>query len=320
MHFRFGTIFSLLLFSSTARAECSADVIQKWNGSGMMTTRPFHVDGPWEIQWAFSTKPTLFQILVYPVGSDNMPEVAANQLDDTPNSAYQPSGGNYYLKVNSFGGNWIACAVSISATSLPEGKKEDDVFNQKNILAPMPETKVFSVSSGSMTPTILISERVLVDIDVYKQNMPSRGDLAIFKLPRDNSTNYVKRVIGLPGDKIKMTGGQLFINGSQVSRVNAGEGLDSSGGSPIRLKRYVETLPGGKQYYIFKASDNEPLDNTIEYDVPLGNLFTLGDNRDNSLDSRVLSAVGYIPVKNLVGRLTAVAWSPNLRRIGTPLQ
>lgn len=178
----------------------------------------------------------------------------------------------------------------------------------------------FNIPSGSMVPTLLVGDYLFVSKfsygyskyslpmspDLFKGrifgSLPKRGDVAVFKLPRDNSTDYIKRIIGLPGDKIQMKGGQLFINGTQVSRVDAGEGIDNSGGSPIRLKRYLETLPGGKQHYIFKASDNEPLDNTIEYDVPQGYVFAMGDNRDNSLDSRVLSAVGFIPVENLVGR------------------
>ena len=93
---------------------CVVDAKQKWTGSGTMTTRPFHMDGPWEIQWSFTAKPMMFQIMVYTKGeSDQMPSIAANQLDGTPGSAYQPRGGDYYLTFNTFGGNWTACVVSV---------------------------------------------------------------------------------------------------------------------------------------------------------------------------------------------------------------
>lgn len=178
----------------------------------------------------------------------------------------------------------------------------------------------FNIPSGSMIPTLLVGDYLFVSKYSYGYSryslplspalfkgrifgsLPKRGDVAVFKLPRDNSTDYIKRIVGLPGDKIQMKGGQLFINGAQVSRVAAGDAVAEGDGPRILLKRYLETLPGGKQHYILKASDNEPLDNTIEYAVPDGYVFAMGDNRDNSLDSRVLNAVGFIPVENLVGR------------------
>jgi signal peptidase I len=178
----------------------------------------------------------------------------------------------------------------------------------------------FNIPSGSMIPTLLVGDYLFVSKYSYGYSkyslpmspnlftgrilgsLPARGDVAVFKLPRDNSTDYIKRIVGLPGDKIQMKGGQLFINGAQVSRVAAGDAVADGDGPRMLMKRYLETLPGGKQHYILKASDNEALDNTQEYAVPQGYVFAMGDNRDNSLDSRVLNAVGFIPVENLVGR------------------
>jgi len=132
---------------------------------------------------------------------------------------------------------------------------------------------------------------------------PERGDVVVFKLPTDNSTDYIKRVIGLPGDHIQMKNGILFINGQPVPRRRIQDYLYQEGpGMTIPLAQYIETLPNGVQHRIIEMSDNGPLDNTQEYVVPPGDYFMMGDNRDNSQDSRVLSAVGYVPAENLIGR------------------
>jgi signal peptidase I len=178
----------------------------------------------------------------------------------------------------------------------------------------------FNIPSGSMIPTLLVGDYLFVSKFSYGYSkyslplspplfsgrifgsLPARGDVAVFKLPRDPSVDYIKRIIGLPGDRIQMKGGQLFINGQQVERTPDGDYVADGDGPKMLLKRYVETLPGGRQHLILKASDDQPLDNTQEYKVPEGYVFAMGDNRDNSLDSRVLNAVGFIPVENLVGR------------------
>ena len=178
----------------------------------------------------------------------------------------------------------------------------------------------FNIPSGSMIPTLLVGDYLFVSKFSYGYShfslpmspnlfsgrilasLPKRGDVAVFKLPRDSSTDYIKRIVGLPGDHIQMKGGQLFINGEQVVREAAGDYVAEGDGPRMMMKRYLETLPGGKQHYILKASDDGQLDNTQEYVVPAGDVFCMGDNRDNSLDSRVLNAVGYVPLENLVGR------------------
>jgi signal peptidase I len=185
----------------------------------------------------------------------------------------------------------------------------------------------FNIPSGSMIPTLLVGDYLFVSKYSYGYSrfslplspplfsgrifgsLPARGDVAVFKLPRDNSTDYIKRIVGLPGDRIQMKGGQLFINGEQVAREAIGDYIAEGDGPRMQLKEYLETLPGGKKHDILKASDDGPLDNTQEYHVPEGYVFAMGDNRDNSLDSRVLNAVGFVPVENLVGRAEFIFFS-----------
>src|SRR6266436_8275148 len=178
----------------------------------------------------------------------------------------------------------------------------------------------FNIPSGSMVPTLLVGDYLFVSkfsygysryslpfgLPVFSGRIffhpPERGDVIVFKLPTDNSTDYIKRVIGLPGDHIQMKGGNLYINDQLVPRKRTQDYLYQEGnGTVIPLAQYIETLPNGRQHLIIKMGDNGPLDNTPVYDVPPGDYFMMGDNRDNSQDSRVLSAVGYVPAENLVG-------------------
>lgn len=177
----------------------------------------------------------------------------------------------------------------------------------------------FNIPSGSMIPTLLVGDFVFVSKYTYGYSKhsilfspnlfsgrimgrePKRGDVVVFKLPSDNSTDYIKRVIGMPGDTIQMINGRLVINGQEVRRDLIGEYLyRETGGYPVRTLRYIETLPGGKQHEIIERSDREGYDNTKPYNVPAGHYFMMGDNRDNSEDSR--GAVGFVPYDNLVGR------------------
>jgi signal peptidase I len=186
----------------------------------------------------------------------------------------------------------------------------------------------FNIPSGSMIPTLLVGDYLFVSKYSYGYSrfslplglplfsgrifgsVPQRGDVAVFKLPRDNSTDYIKRLVGLPGDRIQMIHGQLYINGTVVPRAADGEYVADGDGPKMMLKRYIETLPdSGRKHEILKASDDQPLDNTQEYHVPEGYVFAMGDNRDNSLDSRVLNHVGYVPLENLVGRAEFIFFS-----------
>ena len=145
------------------------------------------------------------------------------------------------------------------------------------------------------------------------QKMPERGDVVVFRLPRDPSQTYIKRVIGLPGDRIQMKAGRLWINGKETALKPDGQGkVESEDGSITDSPRYIETLPNGVAHPIYKWTWSGPLDDTQQFTVPAGHLFMMGDNRDNSLDSRVAAdsgGVGFVPVENLVGRAEFVVGS-----------
>jgi signal peptidase I len=179
----------------------------------------------------------------------------------------------------------------------------------------------FNIPSGSMIPTLLVGDYLFVSKFSYGYSRytvafgmplfdgrvlyskPERGDVAVFKLPRDNKTDYIKRIIGLPGDRIQMIGGVLHINGEAVKRERIEDYVTSDQfGRQIRVAQYTEPLPNGRRHRIIEESDNGALDNTPVYVVPENHFFCMGDNRDNSLDSRVSAMVGFVPAENLVGR------------------
>lgn len=188
----------------------------------------------------------------------------------------------------------------------------------------------FNIPSGSMKATLLVGDYLFVSKFSYGYSRysfplslppfegrifgssPERGDVVVFKLPKDNETDYIKRVIGLPGDKIQMIGGQLNINGVPVKREPMPDfiGEDPCGTEAVaRVKRWRETLPNGVTYETLDCQDNGFYDNTPVYEVPPNNYFMMGDNRDNSTDSRVQSAVGYVPSENLIGRAQVIFFS-----------
>lgn len=186
----------------------------------------------------------------------------------------------------------------------------------------------FNIPSGSMRPTLLVGDYLFVSKFSYGYSRhsfplsimpfsgrffseaPERGDVAVFKLPRDNKTDYIKRVIGMPGDIIQVQDGRLFINGELVARERIEDFIYRNPyGSQIRVAQFVETLPGGRKHLILEEGDNRIYDNTREFSVPSGHYFMMGDNRDNSEDSR--SQVGYVPAENLVGRAEILFFSTN---------
>jgi signal peptidase I len=180
----------------------------------------------------------------------------------------------------------------------------------------------FSIPSNAMNPTLLEGDYLFVSKFSYGYSRfslpfapaawsgrilatdPQLGDVVVFALPKDNSTTYIKRVIGLPGDRIQMKEGLLHINGKAVARERLPDytGDQSCGSSVKTVKHWRETLPNGVSHETLDCVDNGFYDNTVEYKVPPGHIFGMGDNRDNSTDSRVLSAVGYIPLENVFGR------------------
>ena len=185
----------------------------------------------------------------------------------------------------------------------------------------------FNIPSGSMLPTLLVGDYLFVSKYTYgysKHSLPfslplipgrilfdgpKRGDVAVFKLPSDNKTDYIKRIIGLPGDRIQVKRGLLHINGKIVARRRIDDFTTSLG---RRIIRYEETLPNGVRHTILEESgDRGMLDNTNVYTVPPEHYFAMGDNRDNSQDSRVHPEVGFIPKENLVGRAEFLFFSTN---------
>lgn len=188
----------------------------------------------------------------------------------------------------------------------------------------------FNIPSGSMKPTLLVGDYLFVSKLSYGYSrfsfpfspnvfgdgnrvfsgIPERGDVVVFKLPRDSETDYIKRVIGLPGDEVLVRQGQLFINGKAVKRQPAGNfKTPDDFGRQVSIPRFLETLPNGVQYHVLDADPDGPFDNVGPYTVPAGQYFMMGDNRDNSTDSRALWGVGYVPHENLVGRADIIFFS-----------
>jgi signal peptidase I len=188
----------------------------------------------------------------------------------------------------------------------------------------------FNIPSGSMMPNLLIGDYLFVSKYSYgysrhslpfslplisgrvMSSVPERGDIAVFKLPRDNETDYIKRIIGLPGDKIQVRNGVVYINAKPVSRRRIGDFMTpGQNGNVVTMAQYMETLANGRSYRVAEMTEFGGLDNTPVYTVPEKHYFAMGDNRDNSLDSRVLTHVGFIPAENLVGRAEVLFFSSN---------
>jgi signal peptidase I len=179
-----------------------------------------------------------------------------------------------------------------------------------------------------MKPTLLVGDYLFVSKFAYGYSrhslpfslpliqgrifarLPERGDVAVFKLPSDNRTDYIKRIVGLPGDRLQVRDGILYVNGDPATRTRVDNFRDDDGTSNGELTRYRETLPGGRTYTVLDIVAHGALDDTDVYEVPEGYVFAMGDNRDNSLDSRVPN-VGYIPINNLIGRAEIIFFSTN---------
>lgn len=216
--------------------------------------------------------------------------------------------------------HWSRAVVEIAAAFLI-------VMAAKGALA-----EPFYVPSGSMEPTLLIGDALLATKYPYGYStaslpmdivlpasrrvfgaMPQRGDVVVFRWPGDPSQAWVKRVVGLPGDRVQMRQGRLWLNGQPVETRPDGYGrAENDEGGAATAARYIETLPGGRAHPIFKLRTHGALDNTVEVTVPPDRLFVMGDNRDDSADSRVpvqAGGVGLLPVEDLVGRVDTIIGS-----------
>jgi signal peptidase I len=179
--------------------------------------------------------------------------------------------------------------------------------------------KVYTIASDSMAPGLRVGRYAIVSRVAYGYSRytldwmrlpiegrfpmitPQRGDVVVFKLPRDDQTDYIKRIVGLPGDTVRLIKGRLFINGKKISRVEISPFMQ------IPFPTYRESFSPGESHVVVEADyDHGFYDDTPAYKVPQGEYFVLGDNRDNSADSRVAAGaggVGFVPLENLTGRV-----------------
>jgi len=185
----------------------------------------------------------------------------------------------------------------------------------------------FNIPSGSMKPNLLVGDFIFVSKWSYGYSrhslpfslplipgkifskLPNRGDIVVFKTPQDNRTDYIKRVIGLPGDEIKIINGQIQINNNMIFKKKNEDFIDINKlGKSKRIRKYEEYF-FNKKIEILDIMDNGIVDNTQLYVVPENHFFVMGDNRDNSQDSRFVNIVGYIPFENLVGKAQFIFFS-----------
>ena len=185
----------------------------------------------------------------------------------------------------------------------------------------------FNIPSGSMKPNLLVGDFIFVSKWSYGfskhslpfsiplipkkifSKLPQRGDVVVFKTPEDNRTDYIKRVIGLPGDRIQIIDGQIIINDNLIFKKRLNDFIDTDKNSSIkRIRKYKEYF-FNKEIEVLDIMDQGIVDNTNLYVVPEGHFFVMGDNRDNSQDSRFTNMVGYIPIENLVGKAQFIFFS-----------
>ena len=191
----------------------------------------------------------------------------------------------------------------------------------------------FNIPSGSMKPNLLVGDFIFVSKWSYGYSkhslpfslpfipgkilskIPNRGDVVVFKTPQDNRTDYIKRVIGLPGDKIKIKNGAIIINDDLIIKKKVDDFIDTNKqGHNKRIRKYKEYF-FNKEIEVLDITDNGIVDNTPLFSVPEDHFFVMGDNRDNSMDSR-FNKIGYVPKENILHKLYMIYWSGDKSRIG----
>ncbi|MBE7209892.1 MAG: signal peptidase I [Gluconacetobacter diazotrophicus] len=195
----------------------------------------------------------------------------------------------------------------------------------------------FNIPSGSMIPTLLVGDYLFVSKWSYgyskfsfpfspdlfsgriPDRLPHRGDVAVFRYTRDTSTDYIKRIVGLPGDHVQVRDGQLYVNNTLVPRQDEGDYVArDEQGRELAGRVYEEELPGSGgrgpvKHRILRLTDEGSQNNTPDYQVPAGYFFAMGDNRDDSADSRFMDDLGFVPLENLVGRARIIFFSYDAR-------
>lgn len=187
----------------------------------------------------------------------------------------------------------------------------------------------FHIPSSSMKPNLLIGDYIFVSKYSYGYSRfsfpfgykfdyfdgrffsaePQRGDVVVFRLPKDPSINYVKRLIGFPGDEIQVRHGVLYINNERINKKEDGLFIDKNGDEENKIRQFSEELTAQKTIKILDLREDMPQDDTGIYKVPEGHYFFMGDNRDNSQDSRFINELGFVPQQNLVGKARLIFFS-----------
>ncbi len=184
----------------------------------------------------------------------------------------------------------------------------------------------FNIPSGSMKPNLLVGDFIFVSKWSYgysKHSLPfsipliprkilsktpNRGDIVVFKTPEDNRTDYIKRVIGLPGDEVRINNGEIFLNNNKIYRKKINDFIDNDNNTSLKRIRKYEEYFDNFNIEVLDIMDNGIADNTELFVVPKNHFFVMGDNRDNSQDSRFMT-VGFIPFDNLVGKARFIFFS-----------
>ena len=173
----------------------------------------------------------------------------------------------------------------------------------------------FNIPAKSMQPTLLVGDYLFFDKNYYLKNEVKYGDLVVFKTPDD--VDFVKRVIGMPGDNIQILDGEILLNDVFINKIKTNDFVETDmQGNTKRIRKFKERL-FNIEYEVLDLVDNGIVDNTNIYKVPEGHYFVMGDNRDNSLDSRFMDQIGFVPVDKILHRANFIYWAKDKSRIGT---